>query len=106
MNRNILKKLGAVALSALMTLSVASQGISSVNASGSYELKYYGQSTAWGTECGNYTIDGRRAWCIEHKKDTPPSAIVNGEIYHGTDEKSANIRKIMYYGWEGFEPWS
>ena len=33
MNRNILKKLGAVALSALMTLSVASQGISSVNAS-------------------------------------------------------------------------
>ncbi len=106
MNRNILKKLGAVALSALMTLSVASQGISSVNASGSYELKYYGQSTAWGTECGNYTIDGRRAWCIEHKKDSPPSAIVNGEIYHGTDEKSANIRKIMYYGWEGFEPWS
>lgn len=106
MNRNILKKLGAVALSALMTLSVASQGISSVNASGSYELKYYGQSTAWGTECGNYTVDGRRAWCIEHKKDSPPSAIVNGEIYHGTDEKSANIRKIMYYGWEGFEPWS
>ena len=106
MNRNILKKLGAVALSALMTLSVASQGISSVNASGSYELKYYGQSTAWDTECGNYTIDGRRAWCIEHKKDSPPSAIVNGEIYHGTDEKSANIRKIMYYGWEGFEPWS
>ena len=106
MNRNILKKLGAVALSALMTLSVASQSISSVNASGSYELKYYGQSTAWGTECGNYTIDGRRAWCIEHKKDSPPAGVINGEIYHGTDEKSANIRKIMYYGWEGFEPWS
>lgn len=106
MNRNILKKLGAVALSALMTLGVASQGISSVEASGNYELKYYGQSKGLGSECGNYSIDGRRGWCIEHKKDSPPSGFVNGEIYHGTDAKSANIRKIMYYGWEGFEPWS
>ena len=106
MNRNVLKKLGAVALSALMTLGVASQGISSVEASGNYELKYYGQSKGLGSECGNYTIDGRRGWCIEHKKDSPPSGFVNGEIYHGTDAKSANIRKIMYYGWEGFEPWS
>ena len=106
MNRNILKKLGAVALSALMTLGVASQGISSVEASGTYELKYYGQSKGLGSECGNYTIDGRRGWCIEHKKDSPPSGFVNGEIYHGTDTTSANIRKIMYYGWEGFEPWS
>ena len=106
MNRNILKKLGAVALSALMTLGVASQGINSVEASGTYELKYYGQSKGLGAECGNYTIDGRRGWCIEHKKDSPPSGFVNGEIYHGTDATSANIRKIMYYGWEGFEPWS
>lgn len=106
MNRNILKKLGAVALSALMTLGVASQGISTVEASGTYELKYYGQSKGLGLECGNYTIDGRRGWCIEHKKDSPPSGFVNGEIYHGTDATSANIRKIMYYGWEGFEPWS
>ena len=106
MNRNILKKLGAVALSALMTLGIASQGINSVEASGTYELKYYGQSKGLGSECGNYTIDGRRGWCIEHKKDSPPSGFVNGEIYHGTDATSANIRKIMYYGWEGFEPWS
>ena len=106
MSRNILKKLGAVALSALMTLGVASQGINSVEASGTYELKYYGQSKGLGLECGNYTIDGRRGWCIEHKKDSPPSGFVNGEIYHGTDATSANIRKIMYYGWEGFEPWS
>lgn len=106
MNRNILKKLGAVALSALMTLGVASQGINSVEASGTYELKYYGQSKGLGSECGNYTIDGRRGWCIEHKKDSPPSGFINGEIYHGTDATSANIRKIMYYGWEGFEPWS
>ena len=106
MNRNILKKLGAVALSALMTLGVTSQGISSVEASGTYELKYYGQSKGLGSECGNYTIDGRRGWCIEHKKDSPPSGFINGEIYHGTDTTSANIRKIMYYGWEGFEPWS
>lgn len=61
MNRNILKKLGAIALSALMTLGVTSQSINIVEAS-SHKLDNLGQTTAWGTECGSYLIDGRRAW--------------------------------------------
>lgn len=105
MNRNILKKLGAIALSALMTLGVTSQSINIVEAS-SYKLDYLGQTTAWGTECGNYLIDGRRAWCIEHKKDSPPSGVINGDVYKSTEEKFANMRKIMYYGWYGYEQWS
>lgn len=105
MNRNILKKLGAIALSALMTLGVTSQGINIVEAS-SHKLDYLGQTTAWGTECGNYLIDGRRAWCIEHKKDSPPAGVVNGDVYKSTEEKFANMRKIMYYGWYGYEQWS
>lgn len=105
MNRNILKKLGAIALSALMTLGVTSQSINIVEAS-SHKLDNLGQTTAWGTECGNYLIDGRRAWCIEHKKDSPPAGVVNGDVYKSTEEKFANMRKIMYYGWYGYEQWS
>lgn len=105
MNRNILKKLGAIALSAIMTLGVTSQSINIVEAS-SHKLDYLGQTTAWGTECGNYLIDGRRAWCIEHKKDSPPSGVINGDVYKSTEEKFANMRKIMYYGWYGYEQWS
>lgn len=105
MNRNILKKLGAIALSALMTLGVTSQSINIVEAS-SHKLDDLGQTTAWGTECGNYLIDGRRAWCIEHKKDSPPSGVINGDVYKNTEEKFANMRKIMYYGWYGYEQWS
>ena len=105
MNRNILKKLGAVALSALMTLGVASQGISTVNAA-SYYVNSDGKSTAYGSTCGKFRINGRQAWCLEHAKKTPGSQNMKAEIYHSTEAKYANIRKIMYYGWFGYEEWS
>lgn len=104
MNRNILKKLGAVALSALMTLGVASQGISTVQAA-SYYVNYDGKSTAYGSTCGKFRINGRQAWCLEHAKKTPGSQSMNAEIYHSTEARYANIRKIMYYGWFGYEEW-
>ena len=104
MNRNILKKLGAVALSTLMTLGVASQGISTVQAT-SYYVNCDGKSKAYGSTCGKFRINGRQAWCLEHKKSTPGSQSMNAEIYHSTEAKYANIRKIMYYGWFGYEEW-
>lgn len=104
MNRNILKKLGAVALSALMTLGVASQGISTVQAS-TYYVNYDGKSKAYGSTCGKLRIDGRQAWCLEHKKSTPGSQSMNAEVYTSTEARYANIRKIMYYGWFGYEEW-
>ena len=105
MNRNILKKLGAVALSALMTLGVASQGISTVQAANCY-VNYDGKSTAYGSTCGKFRINGRQAWCLEHKKSTPGSQNMNSEVYTSTEARYANIRKIMYYGWFGYEEWS
>ena len=105
MNRNILKKLGAVALSALMTLGVASQGISTVEAFTTH-VDYDGKSTAYGSTCGKFRINGRQAWCLEHAKKTPGSQDMNAEIYTSTEAKYANIRKIMYYGWFGYEEWS
>ena len=105
MNRNILKKLGAVALSALMTLGVASQGISTVEAFSAH-VDYDGKSTAYGSTCGKFRINGRQAWCLEHAKKTPGSQNMNAEIYTSTEARYANIRKIMYYGWFGYEEWS
>ena len=105
MNRNILKKLGAIALSALMTLGVASQGISTVEAFSAH-VDYDGKSTAYGSTCGKFRINGRQAWCLEHAKKTPGSQDMNAEIYTSTEAKYANIRKIMYYGWFGYEEWS
>lgn len=105
MNRNILKKLGAVALSALMTLGVASQGISTVEAFTTH-VDNDGKSTAYGSTCGKFRINGRQAWCLEHTKKTPGSQDMNAEIYTSTEAKYANIRKIMYYGWFGYEEWS
>lgn len=105
MNRNILKKLGAVALSALMTLGVASQGISTVEAFSAH-VDYDGKGTAYGSTCGKFRINGRQAWCLEHAKKTPGSQDMNAEIYTSTEARYANIRKIMYYGWFGYEEWS
>ena len=105
MNRNILKKLGAVALSAFMTLGIASQGISTVEAFSAH-VDYDGKSTAYGSTCGKFRINGRQAWCLEHAKKTPGSQDMNAEIYTSTDARYANIRKIMYYGWFGYEEWS
>ena len=105
MNRNILKKLSAVALSALMTLGIASQGISTVEAFSAH-VDYDGKSTAYGSTCGKFRINGRQAWCLEHAKKTPGSQDMNAEIYTSTDARYANIRKIMYYGWFGYEEWS
>ena len=104
MNRNILKKFGAVALSALMTLGIASQGISTVEAFSAH-VDYDGKSKAYGSTCGKFRIDGRQAWCLEHKKSTPGSQSMNAEVYTSTEARYANIRKIMYYGWFGYEEW-
>lgn len=105
MNRNILKKLGAVALSALMTLGIASQGISTVEAFSAH-VDYDGKNKAYGSTCGKFRINGRQAWCLEHTKKTPGSQNMNAEIYTSTEARYANIRKIMYYGWFGYEEWS
>lgn len=40
------------------------------------------------------------------QKDSPPSGVINGDVYKSTEEKFANMRKIMYYGWYGYEQWS
>ena len=64
---NIVRRIGAVLLSLLMILGITTQSVSAA----SYKMEWHGKSTAYGSTVGNFTIDGRRAWCIEHKKTTP-----------------------------------
>ncbi len=98
---NIVRRIGAVLLSLLMIVGITTQSVSAA----SYKMVWHGKSTAYGSTVGNFTIDGRRAWCIEHKKTTPSNQTMSGDFYTSTEPKYANIRKIMYYGWFGYQTW-
>lgn len=98
---NIVRRIGAVLLSLLMIVGITTQSVSAA----SYKMEWHGKSTAYGSTVGNFTIDGRRAWCIEHKKTTPSNQTMSGDFYTSTEPKYANIRKIMYYGWFGYQAW-
>lgn len=80
---NIVRRIGAVLLSLLMIVGITTQ---SVNAA-SYKMEWHGKSTAYGSTVGNFTIDGRRAWCIEHKKTTPSNQTMSGDFYTSTEPK-------------------
>ena len=58
---NIVRRIGAVLLSLLMIVGITTQSVSAA----SYKMEWHGKSTAYGSTVGNFTIDGRRAWCIE-----------------------------------------
>lgn len=98
---NIVRRIGAVLLSLLMIVGITTQSVSAA----SYKMEWHGKSTAYGSTVGNFTIDGRRAWCIEHKKTTPSNQTMSGDFYTSIEPKYANIRKIMYYGWFGYQTW-
>ena len=99
---NIVRRIGAILLSLLMIVGITTHSVSAA----SYKMEWHGKSTAYGSTVGNFTIDGRRAWCIEHKKTTPSNQTMSGDFYTSTEPKYANIRKIMYYGWFGYQTWN
>ncbi|WP_295095428.1 SpaA isopeptide-forming pilin-related protein [uncultured Catenibacterium sp.] len=104
MKMNILRRISVILLSLLMIAGITTQNMRIANAA-SYKMEWHGKSTAYGSTVGNFTIDGRRAWCIEHKKTTPSNQTMSGDFYTSTEPKYANIRKIMYYGWFGYQTW-
>ena len=65
-------------------------------------LKYHGKITYENTTVGNFTIGGKQAYCLEHPKTTPgDNTKLTTRIYDNPD-----IRKVLYYGWEGPAQWS
>ena len=65
-------------------------------------LKYHGKISYDGSTVGDFTIDGKQAFCLEHPKTTPGNNTkLTTDIYN-----NVNVRKVLYYGWEGSEQWS
>lgn len=65
-------------------------------------ITYLGKVSYGGTAVGHFLVNGKIAFCMEHQKETPPTGTSFAEqIYN-----NATIRKVLYYGWGGIEPWS
>ena len=104
--------LGKVCLTILMILTTLNLGgISNTFAANAENVNSYpkqdtvtynGKITWGGNTVGDFTINGRQAFCMAHPKPTPGSGTkLTSNIYDNT-----NIRKVLYYGWEGPEQWS
>lgn len=63
---------------------------------------YLGNVTYKGVSVGQFTINGQIAFCMEHQKTSPPTGTsFTEQIYN-----DANIRKTLYYGYQGQEQWA
>lgn len=65
-------------------------------------VNFQGYAQYGGIKCGKFTVDGKIAFCMEHKNVTPITGTpINQSIY-----KNAKVKKVLYYGWKGQEQWS
>jgi len=72
-----------------------------VNAA-SVTVVYNGKATWSGSTVGNFTVNGKQAFCLEHAKTTPPTGTpLTTEIY-----QNEMVKKVLYYGWTGPGQWS
>lgn len=60
-------------------------------------IQYNGQVSYGGTTVGDFTVNGKTAFCLQHPKPTPPTGTQGVMSPYEND----NIKRIMYYGWEG-----
>ena len=96
---------GLMISSLILPSNVFAANPSSVDASDfpkTETLKYHGKITYDGSTVGDFTIGGKQAFCLEHPKSTPGNNTkLTTDIYN-----NANIKKVLYYGWEGPKQWS
>ena len=63
---------------------------------------YNGKISYGGNIVGDFTVYGKQAFCMAHPLATPGTGVkLTLEIY-----KDTNIKKVLYYGWQGVEQWS
>ncbi len=64
-------------------------------------VTYNGKISYSGTTVGDFAVNGRQAFCMEHSKSTPGSGTgLTTNIYYND-----NVKKALYYGWGGPEQW-
>ena len=65
-------------------------------------LKFNGYIKFKKASVGNFTIDGKQAFCLAHKKATPKNnAKLTNKVYN-----NKNVQKCLYYGYGGPAQWS
>lgn len=64
-------------------------------------VAYNGKISYSGSTVGDFAVNGRQAFCMEHSKSTPGTGTgLTTEIYY-----NENVQKALYYGWGGPEQW-
>ena len=107
--KKLFKKSSQVLLAIFMVMSMVLSNIVAVNAStsiNSYPKNdknvYNGKVTYGATTVGDFSINGKQAFCMAHPLTTPPTGTsLTSEIY-----QNADVQKVLYYGWNGPAQWS
>lgn len=73
-----------------------------MQALGGTTVTFNGYAQCGGIKSGKFTVDGKTAFCMEHKKVTP----ITGTSVEQSVYNNAKVKKVLYYGWKGQEPWS
>ena len=67
-----------------------------------FSVEYFGSVSYGGSTVGKFQVNGQVAFCIDHRKQTPPSGTeITEEVWD-----NENVLKTLYYGWGGDMPYS
>ncbi|MCI9093686.1 MAG: hypothetical protein HFF36_07925, partial [Coprobacillus sp.] len=68
----------------------------------SISVKYHGKLTYGGSTVGDFTVNGKEAFCMAHELPTPSNDTqMVAKVYD-----NATVKKVLYYGWGGIKQWS
>ena len=65
-------------------------------------INYYGGVKYKNTTVAHFTVDGKPAFCMQHGVTAPTT----GTGYTSSIYEDENVRRILYYGWQGQAQWS
>ena len=66
------------------------------------DVQYYGGVKYKNTTVAHFNIDGKPAFCMQHGVTAPTT----GTSYSSSVYEDENVRRILYYGWQGQAQWS
>lgn len=72
------------------------------NARSGATIAYAGKVDYCGYKVGIFTVNGETAFCMQHNEYNPP----NGTAGTDSPYENENIKRVLYYGLGGTEPWS
>ncbi len=87
----------------LATVSIAASFSAVLTAEAAeYTVENSGYAYEGSTRVGRFSVNGKAAFCCDHEKFTPPT----GTKASASVGNSADVAKVLYYGYAGPEQWS